>query len=244
MEDKILTLEEEQEITGELLTILTKESEQTLPKNLSREDKRWLLNNLMLVRSAGELDDYFLTLQNKLLLSENLKRKLIEPASVQFKKGVCFYGENSCDVNADVLIVISDKLMFGSYNLNDKNIETDVLTRGGVQINEEISNIYQNNGLVLEYKTPYIIPSGNLHFKHIIKVLVPNNSLLTSYQVDGDLTNNLKKVFQFVKDKKLGSVVCDISCLKLDQKDLDILKNKILDIYSKTKQKAKLLIKF
>lgn len=244
MEDKILTLEEEQEITGDLLAILTKESEQTLPKNLSGEDKRWLLNNLMLVRSAGELDDYFLTLQNKLLLSENLKRKLIEPATLQFKKGVCFHGENSCDVNADVLIVISDKLMFSSYNLNDNNIETDVLTRGGVQINEEISNIYQNNGLVLDYKNPYILSSGNLHFQYIIKVLVPSDSSLTGYQEDEDLTNNLKKVFQFIRDKKLASVVCDITSLKLSQKDLDVLKNKVVNIHSKTKQKAKLLIKF
>lgn len=244
MENKILTLEEEQELVDELLAILTKESEQTLPNNLSLQDKRWLLNNLMIVRSAGEVDNYFLTLQNKLLLSENLKRKLIQPANLEFKKSISFFNGNLCNVNADVLLVIGDKLMFGSYHLNDNNIETEVLTRGGVQINEELSNIYQNNGLVLDYRNPYIISSGNLHFKQIVKVLVPSNGMLNCYQEDEDLTNNLKKVFQFIKNKKVASIACDISCIKLNEKDLNILKNKILNIYSKTKPKAKLIIKF
>ena len=62
-----MTDDEYVDLVDELLLALTKETEQPLPKHLTIQQKRGLIDSLLGIRAIGDIDDTLLKMQDKLL---------------------------------------------------------------------------------------------------------------------------------------------------------------------------------
>ena len=133
------------EILDEMLNILCKESEIKLPKNLSITDKRDVLNNLMLIRPTGYLDEYFVNLQNEFLKRE-MQDKLISLDNIKYNKKGMFISADILNLKADMIVIFTYRL-FADVNLGTDNIDTELILRGGVNINEDFAKIYYDKAL-------------------------------------------------------------------------------------------------
>lgn len=197
------------EILDEMLNILCKESEIKLPKNLSIEDKREVLNNLMLIRPIGYLDEYFVNLQNKFLKRE-MQDKLISLDNIKLNKKGTIISADIFNLKADMIVIFTYRL-FADVNLGTDNIDTELILRGGVNINEDFAKIYYDNNAVYSYKEPYIVPGYNLPSQYVAKILLPDISKKMLKEDEDNLKQSISNLFDFIKTKKLKIVAIDLT---------------------------------
>ena len=197
------------EILDEMLNILCKESEIKLPKNLSITDKRDVLNNLMLVRPIGYLDEYFVNLQNEFLKRE-MQDKLISLDNIKYNKKGMFISADILNLKADMIVIFTYRL-FADVNLGTDNIDTELILRGGVNINEDFAKIYYDNNAVNSYKEPYIVPGYNLPSQYVAKILLPDISKKMLKEDEDNLKQSISNLFDFIKTKKLKIVAIDLT---------------------------------
>lgn len=197
------------EILDEMLNILCKESEIKLPKNLSITDKRDVLNNLMLVRPISYLDEYFVNLQNEFLKRE-MQDKLISLDNIKYNKKGMFISADILNLKADMIMIFTYRL-FADVNLGTDNIDTELILRGGVNINEDFAKIYYDNNAVYSYKEPYIVPGYNLPSQYVAKILLPDISKKMLKEDEDNLKQSISNLFDFIKTKKLKIVAIDLT---------------------------------
>lgn len=197
------------EILDEMLNILCKESEIKLPKNLSITDKRDVLNNLMLVRPIGYLDEYFVNLQNEFLKRE-MQDKLISVDNMKLNKKGTIISADIFNLKVDMFVVFSNRL-FADANLGSNNIDAELILRGGVNINEDFAKIYYDNNAVYSYKEPYSVPGYNLPSQYVAKILLPDISKKILKEDDENLKQSISNLFDFIKTKKLKIVAIDLT---------------------------------
>lgn len=197
------------EILDEMLNILCKESEIKLPKNLSITDKRDVLNNLMLIRPIGYLDEYFVNLQNEFLKRE-MQDKLISVDNMKLNKKGMFISADILNLKADMIVIFTYRL-FADVNLGTDNIDTELILRGGVNINEDFAKIYYDNNAVYSYKEPYIVPGYNLPSQYVAKILLPDISKKMLKEDEDNLKRSISNLFDFIKTKKLKIVAIDLT---------------------------------
>lgn len=197
------------EILDEMLNILCKESEIKLPKNLSITDKRDVLNNLMLIRPIGYLDEYFVNLQNEFLKRE-MQDKLISVDNMKLNKKGTIISADIFNLKADMIVIFTYRL-FADVNLGTDNIDTELILRGGVNINEDFAKIYYDNNAVYSYKEPYIVPGYNLPSQYVAKILLPDISKKMLKEDEDNLKQSISNLFDFIKTKKLKIVAIDLT---------------------------------
>lgn len=197
------------EILDEMLNILCKESEIKLPKNLSITDKRDVLNNLMLIRPIGYLDEYFVNLQNEFLKRE-MQDKLISLDNIKLNKKGTIISADIFNLKADMIVIFTYRL-FADVNLGTDNIDTELILRGGVNINEDFAKIYYDNNAVYSYKEPYIVPGYNLPSQYVAKILLPDISKKMLKEDEDNLKQSISNLFDFIKTKKLKIVAIDLT---------------------------------
>ena len=197
------------EILDEMLNTLCKESEIKLPKNLSITDKRDVLNNLMLIRPIGYLDEYFVNLQNEFLKRE-MQDKLISLDNIKLNKKGTIISADIFNLKADMIVIFTYRL-FADVNLGTDNIDTELILRGGVNINEDFAKIYYDNNAVYSYKEPYIVPGYNLPSQYVAKILLPDISKKMLKEDEDNLKQSISNLFDFIKTKKLKIVAIDLT---------------------------------
>ena len=197
------------EILDEMLNTLCKESEIKLPKNLSITDKRDILNNLMLVRPIGYLDEYFVNLQNEFLKRE-MQDKLISLDNIKYNKKGMFISADILNLKADMIVIFTYRL-FADVNLGINNIDRELILRGGVNINEDFAKIYYDNNAVYSYKEAYIVPGYNLPSQYVAKILLPDISKKMLKEDEDNLKQSISNLFDFIKTKKLKIVAIDLT---------------------------------
>lgn len=197
------------EILDEMLNILCKESEIKLPKNLSITDKRDVLNNLMLVRPIGYLDEYFVNLQNEFLKRE-MQDKLISLDNIKYNKKGMFISVDILNLKADMIVIFTYRL-FADINLGINNIDRELILRGGLNINEDFAKIYYDNNAVNSYKEAYIVSGYNLPSRCVAKVLVPDISKKMLKEDEDNLKQCISNLFDFIKTKKFKVVAVDLT---------------------------------
>lgn len=197
------------EIIDEMLKILCKESEIKLPQNLSNDDKRAVLNDLMLVRPMGDLNEYFIELQNA-LLSREMKDRVVTIDNLKFSKKRCLYSADILDLKVDMIVVFADKL-FVNFNPDEIDVNAELILRGGININEDFAKIYYENKAVYSYKAPYIVSGYNLACRYVAKILLPNVSREMPIEDVDNLKQCISKLFDFVKEKRFNVIAIDLT---------------------------------
>ncbi len=241
MNELILSPEKECELVENMLNILSKECEFKLSPNLSAAEKRWFLNSLMCVRSVGEIDDNFLLMQNKLLTSEMERRHIVDAGDLKAKRGVVATDVPPTQIRADALVTLSNSLLFGSSG-TVKDLDSQILLSGGLQINEEISNIYKEESCVNNYSSPYIVGGFNLPVRFVAKLLVPYIAGELNKGIITKLKNNISNLVDAIKQKGFKTVVVNLvsapnNCNHL----LTVLENELINLIKNKKVKTKLI---
>lgn len=213
------------ELIDNLLDMLSKDNEQKLPKNLSIQDKRFFIDAYILIRSCGDLNECLLKLQDKLLFKEN-DSNIIDITNLKFRKNTATINGNIAFVPSDLAVVFSNNLLNNSNPL-DCCVDNSIIKYGGLQIKEDLSKIFVENGQVLSYIIPYIVNGYNLACKRVAKVIMPfiNNEM--SVEIKNTLVTNLENVFNYIKQNnlKLISVNLDFpSCY-----NYDLIKNIVVE---------------
>lgn len=192
------------ELIDNLLEMLSKDNEQKLPKNLSIQDKRFFIDAYILIRSCGDLNESLLKLQDKLLFKEN-DGNIIDISNIKFRKNTATINGNIAFVPSDLAVVFSNNLLNNSNPL-DCCVDNNIIKYGGLQIKEDLSKIFVENGQVLSYIIPYIVNGYNLACKRVAKMLMPVISGEMSVEFKNTLIYNLEKVFDYAKQNNLKTI--------------------------------------
>ena len=179
------------ELIDNLLEMLSKDNEQKLPKNLSIEDKRFFIDAYILIRSCGDF-------------KEN-DGNIIDISNIKFRKNTATINGNIAFVPSDLAVVFSNNLLNNSNPL-DCCIDNNIIKYGGLQIKEDLSKIFVENGQVLSYIIPYIVNGYNLACKRVAKMLMPVISGEMSVEFKNTLIYNLEKVFDYAKQNNLKTI--------------------------------------
>ena len=210
MLNEILNENEKKDLIDELLSILTKENEQKLPENLTDSDKRWLLNNLMLMRTMGYLDETFLSKQDRLLSSENIAKGIIEVDNFKFKKNMMFSNLDITQLKTDAIVIFTSSLFGKLYN-HIKCIDNTILLKGGLQINEDLTFLLRASNGLIDYRAPYIVEGHNLPTRNIVKIML--SELYSDFtQIEKDrLKDCLNNLFKIAKENQWKSIAFELS---------------------------------
>ena len=224
------------ELIDNLLDLLSKDSEQKLPKNLSLQDKRFFVDAYILIRSCGDVNENILKLQDRLLFKEN-DSKIFDLSNVKFRKNIANINGNFAFVPVDLAIVFSNNLLTNSNPL-DYCVDNNIIKYGGLQIKEELSKIFIENGQVLSYIMPYIVNGYNLACKSVAKILMPVISIDMSAEFKNTLICNLQNVFKYAKENNLKTIsvnLCFPSCY-----DYKLVSNIVVEECKKLNKQNKL----
>ena len=229
-----MTDDEYVDLVDELLLALTKETEQPLPKHLTIQQKRWLIDSLLEIRAIGDIDDTLLKMQDKLLSFELIKKGVKEVGSFKFKSNCADFNCGLEELKVDACVLFSSQLIEPIEQQSD--IERKTLLCAGLQTKEEFAKYVQEYRNVLPHTKAYIIDAFNLPCKNIIKILVEAEAKNSS----ADYTNFLvaiKEVFSIAKQNQFKSLACDLKTLSnIDSALTEIVKREI-----KTNKKIKIL---
>ncbi len=222
-----LNEDERKILIEELLNVLTKENEQKLPNDLTDDDKRWILNNLMLMRTMGYLDAEFINKQDRLLSYENALSGIVKINCFKFKKNYVMTNINITKLEVDALVLFSNNI-FGRLDAHFKCLENEILLKAGLQINEDLAFKLKSDNGIVNYRQPYVVEGYNLPAKNIVKVILPNLYFKFSEIEKDKLKENLRNLFVKAKADKWKSMAVELSEFPLNYPK-DILKNIIIN---------------
>jgi len=227
--------EEKQEILlDEMLKILSKENEAKLPEDLDLQDKIWLLDNLMIMRTCGDLREDFLALQDKYLMKKN-SSWLENVSKLKYKKNIAYYTESILKLNADMILIFSSNI-FVDMKVKDC-IDNELILHGGLQIKEELYNqLREEKNISLD--SPYIINSYNLFSKKISKIIIPNNSINNF----NNTKNAIQELIMYIKENKYKSLAIAFGGEVRDDEIMKNILNEINSSIKNAKYKIKLII--
>lgn len=233
MKNVNISEEEYVELLDDLLSAFSKETEQSLPDNLTIKQKRWLLDALLEVRSLGDLDKDLLQMQDKLLSYEANKRGVNDIARFKFNKGVANFECGLETINADVCVFIGCSLIPSI----DQQLETEkqIMSCAGIQLKEDFGVILNQNHNVISKTNIYVADGYNLPCKKVVKILVNFQNSQTDY---ASFLTAVKELFLFLKQNNFKSVAIDLKTLK----NYDFVMAEIFKREIKNNKKIKILI--
>lgn len=223
-----------EKLIEELLEILSKESEVQIPNVKTIDEKRILLNYIMLSRRVDSIDDYILELQDKILQSENKNPIKIDANKIKFKHIFAEIYENSINFESDLLVCFTDKLFSNDINLSV--LDNQIALISGMQYVNEMYKKFTADGNLIDYLNPYISNGFNFNSK-IAKIIVKNDNLDL-------LKNNILSLFNYIEKNNLKIITIRFSeylNVELIEKIKKILKNSLK--IAKNKSKFIILLK-
>lgn len=209
MKNDSLDIDTKEDIINNLLGMLSKDNELVLPADLSLEDKRFFIDVFILLRSQGAIDEDILNLQNKLLSDEKEQRK-IDISNLDFHKNIASNCYCITDIETDIAIVFTNNL-FTDTNHLDNNIDNLLIKRGGLQIQEELAEIFLKDYQILSYQKPYIVNGHNLACKKLAKIIIRNFQPIIDKDFKKTITQNLEQVFNYAKENKFKSISINLN---------------------------------
>ena len=227
-----MTDDEYFDLVDDLLLALTKETEQSLPENLTLQQKRWLIDSLLEIRAVGDTDETLLNMQDKLLSFELSKKGVKETDSFKFKNNCADFNCGLEELKVDACVLFSSQLIEPVEQQSD--IERKTLLCAGLQTKEEFAKYVQEYRNVLPHSKAYIIDAFNLPCKNIIKILVEAKNSSADYT---NFLVAIKEVFSIAKQNQFKSLAFDLKTLNnIDSALTEIVKREI-----KTNKKIKIL---
>ncbi len=218
-----------------LLIELFKDAEMPQNFELTDEQKDNFLRVLIVTRTNEPASEKLILAQDKFLKTFNEQQK-INIDKLQFKNNIYLVRNDVLNYNVDLLVVATNNAVEDVESLlaGRPSLDNEILFRAGVELkNELLKNANKN----------LIFAKGfNLNAKYLAKIVLKNSNDQNVCEI---LAENLKTVFEFIKEKELKSVAIDFnSVLKFDDDKTKIFKElqKTIENLNK-KLKIKVILK-
>ena len=196
-------------LVDEVLTFLAKENEQKLPTDISLDDRRWLIDNLMLIRTMGCLDIKFISLQDRLLSYENNLNPIIDAGTLKFKKNISHFHGDFISLSAGIFTVISDSL-FAKFDSDMASLDNKLVLRAGLELCEDYFSEWRSDYAKVHYDKPYITDGYNTQYDHIAKIVFRLDPVSNAVD-EMSLVKALENLFVQARELKLHSIAVQIS---------------------------------
>ncbi len=219
-------LSELNELKQDLLLLLIKDAEMPINANLTEQEKDNLFRALFLMRAEESVEDKLLVAQNKFLSKVN-KINEIDINNLKFKNNIAFCN-NILNLNADLVVIISNTLFENIDELANFNIDNEIILKAGLEFKANLLKLFRANAGRLNFDEPYITPAYNLNCKYIAKIIYNkkyfNLIIFNNKNIKNDvnfinflniLKNNLLFLLNFVKNNKINSVAFHFNFVNL-----------------------------
>ena len=196
-------------LVDEVLTFLAKENEQKLPTDIPLDDRRWLIDSLMLIRTMGCLDIKFISLQDRLLSYENNLNPIIDADTLKYKKNISHFHGDFISLSADMLTVISDSL-FARFDSDETSLDNRLVLRAGLELYEDYFSEWRSDYAKVHYDKPYITDGYNTQYDHIAKIVFRLDPVSNAVD-ETSLVKAFENLFVQARELNLHSIAVQIS---------------------------------
>ena len=196
-------------LVDEVLTFLAKENEQKLPTDIPLDDRRWLIDNLMLIRTMGYLDIKFISLQDRLLSYENNLNPIIDADTLKYKKNISHFYGDFVSLSAGIFTVISDSL-FAKFDSDMASLDNKLVLRAGLELYEDYFSEWRSDYAKVHYDKPYITDGYNTQYDHIAKIVFRLDPVSNAVD-ETSLVKALENLFVQARELNLHSIAVQIS---------------------------------
>ncbi len=186
----------QEELIDEMIDFLIKENGIKPDFDYLKLNKRNLLNNLLLLHATENLGDYFYSLQDKLLASEN--DKTFNVLALNYKKDIAYAKADVTNINADMVVYFAKDII--SLEMTETS-DNKIMLKAGVQVGADLYQQYKENGFLPDYNSPYITEAYNLPANYLAKILV-------SEEVDYQVV--FKQIYDFALENEVYSIFIDL----------------------------------
>ena len=192
------------ELVEDLFMVLTKELELKISNEITIEEKRKMIDMLLVVCPVGVLDEEFFLKQEKVLSYEKSLKVVDNETPIIYKKKQASVNCDLFTVNADLCVIFTSNLICG-YTQDLNNIDNQIVIHGGLEINENYFNLLKENNYLLTESKAYIVDTKNLTFNKLAKILVKDlNNLDNSFE---NIKFAIDDVFEYAKQNNLKNLV-------------------------------------
>ena len=196
-------------LVDEVLTFLAKENEQKLPTDIPLDDRRWLIDNLMLIRTMGCLDIKFISLQDRLLSYENNLNPIIDADTLKYKKNISHFYGDFVSLSAGIFTVISDSL-FAKFDSDMASLDNKLVLRAGLELYEDYFSEWRSDYAKVHYDKPYITDGYNTQYDHIAKIVFRLDPVSNAVD-ETSLVKAFENLFVQARELNLHSIAVQIS---------------------------------
>lgn len=222
-----MNLINENEVFEELFNLFLKEFEIDRNRKIPEDKKLTFLKIFSVNYFSDSEEDYLAKVQDRYLQLIQDNSELIDLSElIKNKKAAMPY--NPLEIRAEMLVVITPKLLSGGVEL--QNINSLLPIYGGVRINNDLYSLYKQDKNIVSSKKPYVINGYNLPYQSVAKLIVSKDD---AFYID-NLNMNMDELIKIIKLNKFKNILFVID------EHLNGAKNDFIEIINKKIKKLKI----
>ena len=194
---QIISEEEKSAICDELLAFLLEERNRIAAFSYPYSVKRELIWGYLNERPPAPVSERFLTLQDRLFLSESEERGVVEADAFSYDGGIALWQGDITRLKIDAIVNAANSSLLGCFIPHHKCIDNVIHSRAGVQVRLDCSKIMGAQGEPEPAGCAKVTRAYNLPSKYILHTVGPMVGLGVTEE-DGRVLRN-----------------CYLSCLNL-----------------------------
>lgn len=209
---QIISEEEKSAICDELLAFLLEERNRIAAFSYPYSVKRELIWGYLNERPPAPVSERFLTLQDRLFLSESEERGVVDADAFSYDGGIALWQGDITRLKIDAIVNAANSSLLGCFIPHHKCIDNVIHSRAGVQVRLDCSKIMGAQGEPEPAGCAKITRAYNLPSKYIIHTVGPMVGVRVTDEDRRVLRNCYISSLNLAKQMKLQSIAfCCIS---------------------------------
>ena len=170
---QIISEEEKSAICDELLAFLLEERNRIAAFSYPYSVKRELIWGYLNERPPAPVSERFLTLQDRLFLSESEERGVVDADAFSYDGGIALWQGDITRLKIDAIVNAANSSLLGCFIPHHKCIDNVIHSRAGVQVRLDCSKIMGAQGEAEPSGCAKITLAYNLPSKYILHTVGP-----------------------------------------------------------------------
>ena len=209
---QIISEEEKSAICDELLAFLLEERNRIAAFSYPYSVKRELIWGYLNERPPAPVSERFLTLQDRLFLSESEERGVVDADAFSYDGGIALWQGDITRLKIDAIVNAANSSLLGCFIPHHKCIDNVIHSRAGVRLRLDCSRIMGMQGEPEPAGCAKITLGYNLPAKYVIHTVGPMVGVTPSERDARTLRNCYVSCLNLAKEMRLESIAfCCIS---------------------------------
>ncbi len=180
-------------------------------------NKEETIHLLMNVTLPNDLDDDFFKLEQSFIKEMNSRIEYLPIRKIEFKDGISFIKHDPLSIKGDTLLNMSLEDLFAPQDVMRKNINDEIVFRGGLEIRKDLLSEIASQNHPLEPWEIHISDAYALPYKKIIHAYFKKN-----LESEGDVKLFSSTILECLKETKtLKGKTLIIPVIERDEKEME-----------------------